>query len=48
MLMAVLHIATELECMGDYAEGVAKISVMMGDEPPLNPLIDIPGMPRRR
>ena len=43
-LMAVLHIATELERMGDYAEGIAKISVMMGDEPPLKPLIDIPRM----
>jgi len=43
-LMAVLHIATELERMGDYAEGIAKISIMMGDEPPLKPLIDIPRM----
>jgi len=43
-LMAVLHISTELERMGDYAEGIAKISVMMGDEPPLKPLIDIPRM----
>jgi phosphate transport system protein len=43
-LMAVLHIATELERMGDYAEGIAKISVMMGDEPSLKPLIDIPRM----
>ena len=30
--------------MGDYAEGIAKISLMMGDEPPLKPLIDIPRM----
>ena len=44
MLMAVLHIATELECMGDYAEGIAKISISMGDAPPLKPLIDIPRM----
>ncbi len=43
-LMAVLHIATELERMGDYAEGIAKISIMMGDDPPLKPLIDIPRM----
>ena len=43
-LMAVLHIATELERMGDYAEGMAKISIMMGDQPPLKPLIDIPRM----
>lgn len=43
-LVAVMHIAVELERMGDYAEGIAKISVMMGDEPPLKPLIDIPRM----
>ena len=30
--------------MGDYAEGIAKISLMMGDEPPLKLLIDIPRM----
>ena len=43
-LMSVLHIATELERMGDYAEGIAKISIMMGDQAPLKPLIDIPRM----
>jgi phosphate transport system protein len=42
--MAVLHIAVELERMGDYAEGIGKISLMMGDQPPLKPLIDIPRM----
>ncbi len=30
--------------MGDYAEGIAKISRSMGDAPPLKPLIDIPRM----
>ena len=43
-IIAILHIAVELERMGDYAEGIAKISLMMGDEPPLKPLIDIPRM----
>jgi phosphate transport system protein len=43
-IIAILHIAVELERMGDYAEGIGKISVMMGDEPPLKPLIDIPRM----
>ena len=43
-LLSVLHIATELERMGDYAEGIAKITIMMGGEPPLKPLIDIPRM----
>ena len=44
ILITVLHVAVELERMGDYAEGIAKISLMMGDEPPLKPLIDIPRM----
>jgi phosphate transport system protein len=43
-LMAVLHISVELERMGDYAEGIGKISLAMGNEPPLKPLIDLPRM----
>ena len=43
-IIVILHIAVELERMGDYAEGIAKISLMMGDESPLKPLIDIPRM----
>ena len=44
LLTAILHIDSELERMGDYAEGIARISLMMGEEPPLKPLIDIPRM----
>jgi phosphate transport system protein len=43
-LITITHVAVELEHMGDYAEGIAKISLMMGEEPPLKPLIDIPRM----
>ena len=43
-IIALLHIVVELERMGDYAEGIAKISLMMGDAPPIKPLIDIPRM----
>ena len=43
-IVSMLHITAELERMGDYAEGIAKISLAMGDEPPLKPLIDIPLM----
>jgi phosphate transport system protein len=43
-IIALLHIVVELERMGDYAEGIAKISISMGDAPPLKPLIDIPRM----
>ena len=43
-LAAVLEIVTELERMGDYAKGIAKINLMIGDEPLIKPLIDIPRM----
>ena len=44
VIIAVLNIIVELERIGDYAEGIARIVVMIGDEPPLKPLIDIPRM----
>ncbi len=43
-IISVLSIITELERMGDYAEGIAKIVVMIGNEPLVKPLIDIPRM----
>lgn len=44
MIAAVLDIATELERIGDYAKGIAKINLMMGEKPLLKPLIDVPLM----
>ncbi len=43
-ILAVLHIAVELERMGDYATGIAKITLMHEDKELLKPLIDIPRM----
>jgi phosphate transport system protein len=43
-LAAVLEIATELERIGDYAKGIAKITLKMGADPFVKPLIDIPRM----
>lgn len=43
-IISLLHIGVELERIGDYAEGIGKISLAMGDEKPLKPLIDIPRM----
>ncbi len=43
-IISVLLIAAELERVGDYAEGIAKIAIQIGAEPPLKPLIDIPRM----
>ncbi|SUZ71816.1 uncharacterized protein METZ01_LOCUS24670 [marine metagenome] len=34
-LLAVLHIAVELERMGDYAEGIGKICMIIGDDEPV-------------
>lgn len=44
IIVAILNIVTELERIGDYAVGIAKIVIMIGDEPPLKPLVDIPRM----
>jgi phosphate transport system protein len=43
-LAAILEIVTELERIGDYAKGISRINLMLGDQPPLKPLIDIPRM----
>jgi phosphate transport system protein len=44
VLVGIMNIIIELERIGDYAEGIAKIVILIGDEPPLKPLIDIPRM----
>jgi len=44
VIASVIHITTDLERMGDYAAGIAKITLMHGDGPLVKPLIDIPRM----
>ena len=44
LIASVIHISTDLERIGDYAAGIAKIVLMHGDQPLLKPLIDIPRM----
>ena len=44
IIIAILNITTEIERIGDYAMGIARIVILIGDEPPLKPLIDIPRM----
>jgi phosphate transport system protein len=44
IIVAILNITTEIERIGDYAMGIARITIMIGDEPLLKPLIDIPRM----
>lgn len=44
ILTSVLEVITELERMGDYAKGIANINMMIGSEPYIKPLINIPQM----
>jgi phosphate transport system protein len=43
-IAAMLEFASELERMGDYAKGIGKINLMIGDEKLMKPLIDLPRM----
>lgn len=44
LISAIISIASELERMGDYAEGIAEITIRGANEPLLKPLVDIPRM----
>jgi phosphate transport system protein len=44
ILAAMLEIVTELERIGDYAKGVARINQMIGVQTLIRPLVDIPQM----
>lgn len=44
IIVSVLYIIVDLERIADHAEGIARIAIMIGDEAPLKPLIDIPRM----
>jgi phosphate transport system protein len=43
-LAAILELSTELERIGDYAKGIARINLLMGEGPLVKPLIDVPRM----
>ncbi|MCO6452261.1 MAG: phosphate signaling complex protein PhoU [Caldilineales bacterium] len=43
-IAAALFIANELERIGDYAKGLCRINIRIGDEPLIKPLIDLPRM----
>ncbi|HSF81714.1 MAG TPA: phosphate signaling complex protein PhoU [Anaerolineales bacterium] len=47
VLAAILDITDELERIGDYAKGIAKITIMIGKTPLLKPLIDVPLMAQK-
>lgn len=44
IIVAILNILVDLERIGDHSEGIAKIAIMIGNEPPVKPLIDLPRM----
>lgn len=44
VMASIIEIAGELERMGDYAKGIALISIRIGDDPLIKPLIDVPRM----
>lgn len=44
IVAAIYDVVSELERMGDYAKGIAKITLLIGDQPLVKPLIDIPRM----
>ena len=43
-IVAAMHMAVEMERMADHAAGIASITIRMGDEPLIKPLVDIPRM----
>ncbi|MGC9398052.1 MAG: phosphate signaling complex protein PhoU [Anaerolineae bacterium] len=47
VLAAILEISGELERIGDYAKGIGKINLLIGDQEFLKPLIDVPAMARK-
>ena len=47
IIISVLNVISELERIGDHAEGTAKIALLIGNEPPLKPLVDLPRMAQK-
>lgn len=43
-LASIIDLAGELERIGDYAKGIARIAIRLGDQPPLRGLVHIPKM----
>ena len=46
-ITAILNITTEIERIGDYAVGIARIVILIGNEPLIKPLVDIPLMAKK-
>jgi len=44
LVASVLEVVNELERMGDYAKGIARICLRIGHEPHIKPIVDLPHM----
>ena len=44
LLASILEINTELERMGDYAKGISRINLLLGEEPISTPIADLEEM----
>jgi phosphate transport system protein len=44
IILASSNIASEMERIGDYADGIAKLVLKIGDQPLIKPLVDVPRM----
>ena len=47
LLAAMLEINTELERTGDYAKGISRVNLLLGDAELIKPLVDIPLMAQK-
>ena len=43
-MLALYHVAAELERIGDHAASIAKVAIQLAAEPPLKPYVDLPKM----
>jgi phosphate transport system protein len=43
-LASILEVVSELERIGDYAKGIAKVCLLIGNQPHINPIIHLPQM----
>lgn len=43
-MLALNHVAAELERIGDHAASIAKLAIQLAPEPPLKPYVDLPRM----
>lgn len=44
LLASILEVVSELERIGDYAKGIAKVCIRIGNQPHIKPLVNIPHM----